>query len=535
MAAPAQPPVPLVAIIGRANVGKSTLFNALTRSTQALVADVPGVTRDRHFGRVSWQGHAFLLVDTGGLVGGEDELGRLVQRQAKAAVAEADAVLLVMDGKTGPHPGDEEVVEYLRTTGKPVFLVVNKIDHAGREESLAEFYRFGLSPLYPVSAAHKLGLERLLEAVVHSLPLPAELPPEAAGIRVAVVGRPNVGKSSFINRVLGEERLIVSDTPGTTRDVIDTPLSFQGRDYVLIDTAGLRRPSHVAPGLEKYMVLKAMRALERCDLTVHVSTKLNRSHLHTGKTGVILPCLGRTELDVQASGVQFVTVENSTGVVHRSQGGKTPASPHLLSEPKIVAELAKATLGDGISIDWDGLVSNYDNIRNLIEQTIPGFERYNERVRRPGGFYLPNGAREGKFNTSDSKAHFTINSLPEYTLRDDEFLLMTIRSHDQYNTTIYGMHDRYRGIRNGRYVVFVNPDDMKKYGLQQGDKVDLVSRYDGVERRAKGFTVVPYQIPRQNLAAYFPEANSVVPHNHVARGSHTPISKSVIVRLQKAV
>ncbi len=277
------------------------------------------------------------------------------------------------------------------------------------------------------------------------------------------------------------------------------------------------------------------RALERCDLTVHVSTKLNRSHLHTGKTGVILPCLGRTELDVQASGVQFVTVENSTGVVHRSQGGKTPASPHLLSEPKIVAELAKATLGDGISIDWDGLVSNYDNIRNLIEQTIPGFERYNERVRRPGGFYLPNGAREGKFNTSDSKAHFTINSLPEYTLRDDEFLLMTIRSHDQYNTTIYGMHDRYRGIRNGRYVVFVNPDDMKKFGLQQGDKVDLVSRYDGVERRAKGFTVVPYQIPRQNLAAYFPEANAVVPHNHVARGSHTPISKSVIVRLQKAV
>uniref|UniRef100_A0A7V4LCY9 GTPase Der n=1 Tax=Desulfobacca acetoxidans TaxID=60893 RepID=A0A7V4LCY9_9BACT len=268
MAAPAQPPVPLVAIIGRANVGKSTLFNALTRSTQALVADVPGVTRDRHFGRVSWQGHAFLLVDTGGLVGGEDELGRLVQRQAKAAVAEADAVLLVMDGKTGPHPGDEEVVEYLRTTGKPVFLVVNKIDHAGREESLAEFYRFGLSPLYPVSAAHKLGLERLLEAVVHSLPLPAELPPEAAGIRVAVVGRPNVGKSSFINRVLGEERLIVSDTPGTTRDVIDTPLSFQGRDYVLIDTAGLRRPSHVAPGLEKYMVLKAMRALERCDVAL---------------------------------------------------------------------------------------------------------------------------------------------------------------------------------------------------------------------------------------------------------------------------
>ncbi|MCS6974453.1 MAG: FdhF/YdeP family oxidoreductase [Cyclobacteriaceae bacterium] len=274
------------------------------------------------------------------------------------------------------------------------------------------------------------------------------------------------------------------------------------------------------------------KAMEKCDLTVHVSTKLNRSHLHTGKTGIILPCLGRTETDVQASGVQFVTVENSTGVVHKSQGGKTPASPHLLSEPKIIAELAKATLTDS-SIDWDGLVSNYDNIRNLIEQTIPGFENYNERVRKPGGFYLPNAAREGKFRTTDSLAHFTLNALPDYHVADDEFLLMTIRSHDQYNTTIYGMHDRYRGIYNGRNVVFVNTDDMKKHGLQQGDRVDLVSRYDGIERRARGFVVVPYQIPRQNIAAYFPEANAVVPHNHAARGSHTPISKSVVVRLEK--
>ncbi|MCX7636485.1 MAG: FdhF/YdeP family oxidoreductase [Cyclobacteriaceae bacterium] len=274
------------------------------------------------------------------------------------------------------------------------------------------------------------------------------------------------------------------------------------------------------------------KAMEKCDLTVHVSTKLNRSHLHTGKTGIILPCLGRTETDVQASGVQFVTVENSTGVVHKSQGGKTPASPHLLSEPKIIAELAKATLTDS-SMDWDGLVSNYDNIRNLIEQTIPGFENYNERVRKPGGFYLPNAAREGKFRTTDSLAHFTLNALPDYHLADDEFLLMTIRSHDQYNTTIYGMHDRYRGIYNGRNVVFVNTDDMKKHGLQQGDRVDLVSRYDGIERRARGFVVVPYQIPRQNIAAYFPEANAVVPHNHAARGSHTPISKSVVVRLEK--
>jgi GTPase len=267
---PAPTPVPqaLVAIIGRANVGKSTLFNILTRSSQALVGDMPGVTRDRHLGKVFWDERAFLLVDTGGLVGGEDDLGRQVKRQAEAAVADADAILLVMDGKTGPQAGDAEVVDYLRTTGKPLFLVVNKIDHPGREEHLAEFYSFGLSPLYPISATHKLGLTTLLEDVLPSLPQVPELPEDTPGVRVAVVGRPNVGKSSFINRVLGEERLIVSDLPGTTRDAIDTPLVYEGQPYVLVDTAGLRRPSHVAPGLERGMVLKAMKALGRCDVAL---------------------------------------------------------------------------------------------------------------------------------------------------------------------------------------------------------------------------------------------------------------------------
>ncbi len=178
----------LVAIIGRANVGKSTLFNTLTRSSKALVADVPGVTRDRHLGKVAWGESTFLLVDTGGLVGGEDELGRQVARQAEAAVADADAILLVMDGKEGPQPGDAEVVQYLRTAGRPLFLVINKIDHPGRELHLAEFYDFGISPLYPVSAAHKLGLSSLLEDLVASLPAHPELPEETPGIRVAVVG-----------------------------------------------------------------------------------------------------------------------------------------------------------------------------------------------------------------------------------------------------------------------------------------------------------------------------------------------------------
>lgn len=275
------------------------------------------------------------------------------------------------------------------------------------------------------------------------------------------------------------------------------------------------------------------KALQKCDLTVHVSTKLNRSHLAHGKTALILPCLGRTERDQQAGGEQFVTVENSTGVVHKSQGGKKPASAYLLSEPKIVAELAKAALLKDVSGGWDNLISDYDNIRNLIEKTIPGFENYNQRVRRDGGFYLPNSAREGEFKTTTAKANFTINALAEHSLKPNEYLMMTVRSHDQYNTTIYGLHDRYRGIHNGRRVVFMNEEDARRSGLKKGDHVDIVSHYEGVERKAEDFVIVPYQIPTQNIATYFPEANVVVPYNHYARGSQTPISKSVVVQLRR--
>ncbi|MBI4796260.1 MAG: ribosome biogenesis GTPase Der [Deltaproteobacteria bacterium] len=260
--------MPLVAIIGRANVGKSTLFNRLTRSARALVADFPGVTRDRLYGRVDREDHSFLLVDTGGLVGGEEEMGELVRRQAEAAVAEADLLLLVMDGKEGPQAGDGEVIDFLRRTGKPFLLVVNKIDHPGREELLPEFYRFGVSPLFPVAAAHGLGIDALLAALVQKLPPPEEAATSAPGIRVAILGRPNVGKSSLVNRFLGEERLLVSPQPGTTRDVVDTPLQWQEQDYVLVDTAGLRRPSVVAAGLERQMVLKAIKAMSRAEVAL---------------------------------------------------------------------------------------------------------------------------------------------------------------------------------------------------------------------------------------------------------------------------
>jgi GTP-binding protein len=265
---PAPAEQPLVAIIGRANVGKSTLFNRLTRSSQALVANIPGVTRDRHYGSFTWDDHTVLLVDTGGLVGGEEDLSGLVRRQAEAAVAEADAILLVVDGRQGPQPGDAKVVDYLRRAAKPIFLVVNKIDHPGLEVRVPEFYQFGLDPLYPVSATHGLGLGALLSDLGEALPLPQAFSPPAPGIRVAILGRPNVGKSSLINYFLGKERLLVSPQPGTTRDAIDSPLSLDGVDYVLVDTAGLRRPSHVDPGLERQMVLKTIKALSRAEVAV---------------------------------------------------------------------------------------------------------------------------------------------------------------------------------------------------------------------------------------------------------------------------
>jgi len=267
---PAIPPgLPLVAIIGRANVGKSTLFNRLSRSSRALVANISGVTRDRHYATVVLSERTFLLVDTGGLVGGEDELGAQVRRQAEEAVAEADVIILVTDGREGLQPGDALVVDYLRRTGKPVLVAVNKIDQARLEPNVAEFYRFGLPLLFPVSATHGLGIASLLEAVLQHLPPVVEAPEAPPGLRVAILGRPNVGKSSFINYFLGEARLLVSETPGTTRDAIDIPLRVAGADYILVDTAGLRRPSQVRrEGLERQMVLKTLKALYRAEAVV---------------------------------------------------------------------------------------------------------------------------------------------------------------------------------------------------------------------------------------------------------------------------
>ena len=275
-------------------------------------------------------------------------------------------------------------------------------------------------------------------------------------------------------------------------------------------------------------------ALRRCRLTVHVSIKPNRAHLVGGELALVLPCLARSEQDVQTSGPQFVSTENSMSVVQVSRGTLAPASPHLLSEPAIVARLARATLGNRSTVGWEALVADYDRIRDAIEQVIPGFERYNERVREPGGFRLPNASRERVFPTANGKANFTLHPLPRHELSPGELMLTTVRAHDQFNTTVYAPNDRYRGIRNGRRVLFMHPDDMRERGLTAESPVTITSRHCGVERQARRFRVVPYDVPRGCVAAYFPEANVLVPHDRVAAGSNTPASKSIAVTVGRS-
>jgi molybdopterin-dependent oxidoreductase alpha subunit len=275
-------------------------------------------------------------------------------------------------------------------------------------------------------------------------------------------------------------------------------------------------------------------ALSRLRLSVQVSTKLNRAHLVTGERALILPCLGRTEIDRQAKGEQFVSAENSMGVVQSSRGNLPPASSELLSEVMIAARLAEATLDGRGDVDWRALAADYDLIRERISRVVTGFENYNERVRRPGGFYLPNLARERVWKTASGKAQFTVHELPRHELAPGQFLMMTIRSHDQFNTTIYGLDDRYRGIRNERRVVMLNPEDIREAGLAEGSVVDLVSHFEGEERVARRFIVVPYSIPRRSAATYFPETNVLVAIGSVAEKSNTPASKSVVISLRPA-
>ncbi|TRN73147.1 CbbBc protein [Pseudomonas syringae] len=287
---------------------------------------------------------------------------------------------------------------------------------------------------------------------------------------------------------------------------------------------------------------RTAEALSNCDLTVQISTKLNRSHLFHGKDALILPCFGRTDIDIQANGPQAVTVEDSFSMVHASNGQLKPSSKQMRSEPAIIAGIANATLGKA-PVDWLWLVEDYNRIRDLIADTIPGFKDFNERVKHPGGFYLGNAAGARRWNTASTRANFKSNSLPLTLINEHvsstgqipDLIMQSMRSHDQYNTTIYGLDDRYRGVKGQRDVLFVNEADIIRLGFQPGQKADLISIWsDNRERRVKGFTLLPFDIPAGQAAAYYPEVNPLVPLESVGDGSSTPTSKFVAIRLERS-
>jgi molybdopterin-dependent oxidoreductase alpha subunit len=275
-------------------------------------------------------------------------------------------------------------------------------------------------------------------------------------------------------------------------------------------------------------------AMQRCKLTAHVSTKLNRSHLITGERALILPCLGRSEVDMQASGKQFVTAEDSMGIINPSRGFLTPASPELMSDVAIITTLAHATLRTRTSTNWLAFADDYSSIRDAISRVIPGFENFNQRLANEGFFYLPNGARQRVFRTSSGKARLTVCPIPKHDLGPDEYLLTTMRSHDQFNSTIYGLNDRYRGVFDGRRVIFLNPLDMEARNLRAGQVVDIYSHFEGEVRKAPRFAIVPYAIARRSAATYYPETNVLIPIRSVAAKSNQPACKCMRITLSPA-
>ncbi|MBC6699854.1 FdhF/YdeP family oxidoreductase [Hymenobacter puniceus] len=312
-------------------------------------------------------------------------------------------------------------------------------------------------------------------------------------------------------------------------DVVETIKGMvDGRIKVYFSLGG----NLLAAGPDTELIADGMR---KQNLTVFVGTKLNRGHLVTGKTSLLLPCFTHADIDMQRSGQQMTSCENSMGVVSQNKGILVPLAGQMMSEVAIISGVAIATLGQKTNInDWVAMTENYDVIRDHISRVIPGFENFNEKLRRPGGFYLPNGPRERKFTTKNGKANFTTTELPRHVLQPDQLVLMTVRSHDQFNTTIYEYHDRYRGIHNERRVLFMNQQDMTDRGLKAQDLIDITSHFEGEQRTVEKFLAIPYDIPKGNVAAYFPEANPLVPISSVAKVSNTPTSKYVIVTVVPA-
>ena len=370
------------------------------------------------------------------------------------------------------------------------------------------------------------------------------------------IGRPGAGLCPVRghSNVQGDRTMGINERPPVAfLDALERRFQFQvprdnGHNVVEAIHAMLEGRSKVFIGLGGNFAqatpdsTRTFEALRNCDLTVQISTKLNRSHLMHGKDALILPCLGRTDIDIQADGPQAVTVEDSFSMVHGSNGQLQPLSKLMKSEPAILAGIAAATLGS-TPVDWNWLVADYGRIRDLIADTIPGFKDFNEKIKHPGGFYLGNSAGARRWNTPSGRANFRPNILPKdliherthATGRVPDLIMQSMRSHDQYNTTIYGLDDRYRGVKGQRDVLFVNEADIIRLGFKPGQKADIVSLWeDGRERRVKGFTLLAFDIPAGQAAAYYPEVNPLVPLESTGDGSHTPTSKFVAIRLEAA-
>ncbi|TXY46672.1 FdhF/YdeP family oxidoreductase [Vibrio mimicus] len=370
------------------------------------------------------------------------------------------------------------------------------------------------------------------------------------------VGKPGAGLSPVRghSNVQGDRTMGINEKPPQfLLDALEKRFQFKvprthGHNAVLAIKAMEEKRAKVFVGLGGNFAQatpdtpRTHAAMRNCELTVHIATKLNRSHLVTGRDALILPCLGRTEIDIQANGPQGVTVEDTFSMVHLSYGQLKPRSPHLRSEAAILAGIAKATLGN-FPIDWDWAIADYSHIRDLIADTIPGFQNFNQRVKNPGGFYLGNSAARREWNTASGKAQFSATTLPEQLVNENvtqrgdkpDLILQTLRSHDQYNTTLYGLDDRYRGVFGRRDVVFANEEDIRRLGFEPGDRVDLVTLWDdGLERRVNGFELVAYDVPAGQAAAYYPETNPLVPLDSYGERTFTPTSKFVAIKLEKA-
>lgn len=363
---------------------------------------------------------------------------------------------------------------------------------------------------------------------------------------LGAIGRPGAGLCPVRghSNVQGDRTMGVWEKmPDTFHDRLDAEFGFQSPRHHGYDTLAAIHAMHdgrakVFFGLGGNFLQATpdtaytAEALRRCNLTVQVSTKLNRGHLVTGRSALILPCLGRSEAEMRRGRDYFCTVENSMSVVHASHGKLAPASPHLRSEPEIIAGVARATLQTRGTVDWEALVADYDLLRERISRVVPEFADFNRRVRQPGGFYLPNTARERRWMTASGRAEFHTHPLQTISIAEDQLLLQTLRSHDQFNTTVYGLNDRYRGVGNERRVLFMNPSDMRARGIPPVGAVDITSHFKGRQRHALGFLAIPYDLPAGNCAAYFPEANVLVPIDSFADTSLTPTSKSVVVTVK---